>query len=95
MSQPRIDPATGQASRNLARHVSEIRAEIRSLCSLYFQDAELSYLRTWRFIKSDFVDFLGLFRLNEKYITEDASTTKAEARHIARGMMKRPSAGNE
>ena len=54
---------------NLGAHVSEIRDEIRSLCSLHFQDAELAYLRTLRFIKSDFVDFLGLFRLNEKYIT--------------------------
>ena len=54
---------------NLAQHVSEIRDEIRALCSLRFQDAELMYLRSMRFIKSDFVDFLGLFRLNEKYIT--------------------------
>ena len=54
---------------NLAQHVSEIRDEIRALCSLRFQDAELMYLRSMRFIKSDFVDFLGLFKLNEKYIT--------------------------
>ena len=53
----------------LAPFVAEIRAEIRSLCSLQFQDDELAYLRSLRFIKSDFVDFLGLFRLNEKYIT--------------------------
>ena len=52
----------------LAPYVSEIREEIRHLCSLHFQDAELAYLRTLRFIKSDFVDFLGLFKLNEKYI---------------------------
>ena len=66
---PGIDPATGQATRNLGAHVNEIREEIRSLCSLHFQDAELTYLRSMRFIKSDFIDFLGLFRLNEKYIT--------------------------
>ena len=53
----------------LAPFVEEIRSEIRSLCSLSFKDAELRYLRSLRFIKSDFVDFLGLFRLNEKYIT--------------------------
>ena len=53
---------------NLAPYVQEIRDEIRSLCSLQFQDAELAWLRSMRFIKSDFVDFLGLFRLNEKYI---------------------------
>ena len=46
----------------LAPFVAEIRAEIRSLCSLQFQDDELAYLRSLRFIKSDFVDFLGLFR---------------------------------
>ena len=65
---PGLD-AAGRASVNLAAHVNEIRDEIRSLCSLRFQDAELAYLRSMRFIKSDFVDFLGLFKLNEKYIT--------------------------
>jgi nicotinate phosphoribosyltransferase len=53
---------------NLAPYAQEIRDEIRSLCSLHFQDAELAWLRSLRFIKSDFVDFLGLFHLNEKYI---------------------------
>ena len=52
----------------LAPFVDEIRSEIRSLCSLNFKESELRYLRSLRFIKSDFVDFLGLFRLNEKYI---------------------------
>ena len=56
----------------LAPYVQEIRDEIRSLCSLQFQDAELAWLRSLRFIKSDFVDFLGLFRLNEKYIQVSA-----------------------
>lgn len=53
----------------LAPFADEIRSEVRSLCSLQFQDAELNYLRSLRFIKSDFVDFLGLFKLNEKYLT--------------------------
>jgi nicotinate phosphoribosyltransferase len=53
---------------NLAQFAGQIRDEVRSLCSLQFRDAELAYLRSMRFIKSDFVDFLGLFRLNEKYI---------------------------
>ena len=52
----------------LAPFVDEIRGEIRSLCSLSFKESELRYLRSLRFIKSDFVDFLGLFRLNEKCI---------------------------
>jgi nicotinate phosphoribosyltransferase len=56
----------------LAPYVAEIKDEIRSLCRLQFQTAELNYLRSLRFMKSDFVDFLGLFRLNEKCITVEA-----------------------
>ena len=54
---------------DLARFAAEIREEVRGLCSLQFKEAELAYLRGMRFVKSDFVDFLGLFRLNEKYIS--------------------------
>jgi len=57
---------------DLAPYVREIREEIRALCSLHFQDAELAYLRGMRFIKSDFVDFLALFHLNEKYVSVKA-----------------------
>lgn len=53
---------------DLARFAGQIREEVRGLCQLRFADAELAYLRSMRFIKSDFVDFLGLFQLNEKYI---------------------------
>ena len=55
--------------QGLAPFATEIREEIRALCSLRFQDAELAYLKAMRFIKSDFVDFLALFRLNEKYVS--------------------------
>ena len=54
---------------NLAQHASEIRAEVRHLCQLRFTPDELAYLRSLRFIKSDFVDFLELFHLNEHSIT--------------------------
>jgi nicotinate phosphoribosyltransferase len=57
------------AGADLTPHVDEIRAEIESLCTLRFAESELEYLRGFRFIKSDFVDFLGLFQLNTKYIT--------------------------
>ena len=53
----------------LAPYVDEIREEIRHLCTLRFSEEELDYLRALRFIKSDFVDFLGLFKLNEKYVS--------------------------
>ena len=54
---------------DLAQFAGQIREEVRSLCQVRFKDAELAYLRSMRFIKSDFVDFLGLFQLNEKYIS--------------------------
>ena len=53
----------------LGPYVNEIREEIRGLCSLRFQDAELDYLKAMRFIKADFIDFLGIFKLNEKYVS--------------------------
>ncbi|MDR2871754.1 MAG: nicotinate phosphoribosyltransferase [Xanthomonadaceae bacterium] len=54
---------------DLARHLDQISAEIDHLCGLHFDERELEYLRSLRFIKPDFVDFLGLFHLDRKYIT--------------------------
>ena len=56
------------ASVDLAPHIAEIEAEIRALCALRFTRRELAYLRGWRFLKSDFVDLLGLFQLDERFI---------------------------
>jgi nicotinate phosphoribosyltransferase len=53
---------------DLVPHIDEIKAELDALCSLRFTTQELDFLRSWRFIKSDFVDFLGLFQLNAKYV---------------------------
>lgn len=62
---------------NLVPYIEEIRAELHGLCSLRFREDELDYLRSWRFIKSDFIDFLGLFQLNTKYV----EITPAESGH--------------
>jgi len=56
---------------DLTPEVGRIREEVDALCSLRFAQHELDYLRDLRFIKSDFVDFLGLFQLNTKYIRID------------------------
>ncbi len=53
---------------NLEPYLDEIRTEIQALCRLRFSDEELQYLGSLRFIKSDFIDFLGLFHLPEKCI---------------------------
>ena len=54
---------------DLTPFVDEIREEVRGLCRLRFRPDELDYLRRWRFLKSDFVDLLGLFQLDERFIT--------------------------
>ena len=54
---------------DLVPYIGQIKEEIAKLCTLRFAENELAYLRQMRFIKSDFVDFLGLFQMNQKYIT--------------------------
>ncbi|MGC8508474.1 MAG: nicotinate phosphoribosyltransferase [Thiomonas sp.] len=54
---------------DLVSRLDEIDAELDALCTLHFQPDELEYLRSLRFIKSDFVDFLALFRLNRQRIS--------------------------
>src|SRR3954470_20872464 len=56
------------ADVSLTAYVAEIRDEIRQLCALKFTADELAYLRGWRFFKSDFVDLLGLFHLDERFV---------------------------
>src|SRR5438132_7972731 len=53
---------------DLRPHLDEIRQELANLCTLRFREEELAYLRGLRFMKSDYVDFLGLFQFNEKYV---------------------------
>ncbi len=63
------------AGVDLTPYADEIRAQIELLCQLRFTEDELEYLRGFRFIKSDFVDFLGLFQLNAKYVSVSPSPT--------------------
>ena len=53
---------------DLSPYLDEIQEQIDALCQLTFNDQELAYLSGLRFIKSDFVDFLGLFHLPRKCI---------------------------
>ena len=59
---------------DLRPYVDLIRDEINQLCTLRFRERELEYIRSMRFIKSDFVDFLALFQMNSKYITVQPSS---------------------
>ena len=53
---------------DLRPYIEEIRKEVAGLYRLRFREEELAYLRSLRFMKSDFVDFLGLFQLDAGYV---------------------------
>lgn len=48
--------------------VQRVREEVADLCRLRFRPHELDYLRSLRYIKSDFVDILRVFQLQEDHI---------------------------
>lgn len=53
---------------DLKPYYTEIKNEIHALCQLNFTNDELTYLRTLSFFKTDFIDFLQTFQLQEKHI---------------------------
>lgn len=48
--------------------IEEINAQIDHLCTLTFTEEELNYLSSLRFIKSDYVEFLRLWRPLRRYV---------------------------
>jgi len=52
----------------LAELLPELERELDALCDLSFRADELAYLRGLRFMKSDFVDFLRIFRFQRDFI---------------------------
>jgi nicotinate phosphoribosyltransferase len=67
----------------LAGLKEEVEAQLDHLCRLQFQPSELAYLRGLRYIKSDFVDFLRIFRFQREFIQVD--TEGEQLRIVARG----------
>lgn len=61
----------------------QVNEQLDHLCTLGFAADELAYLRGLRFIKSDFVDFLRIFRFQREFIT--ASAEGETLRIVARG----------
>lgn len=53
----------------LSELAGELNEQLDHLCNLRFDEAELSYLRSLRYMKTDFVDFLAIFHLQRKFIT--------------------------
>ena len=58
-----------QSAYPLAELKPDVERELDHLCSLAFSEDELNYLRSLRYIKSDFVDFLTVFRFQRKFIS--------------------------
>lgn len=52
----------------LADLLPEVNAQLDHLCSLRFQPHDLAYLRSLRFMRSDFVDFLRIFAFQRDFI---------------------------
>jgi len=53
----------------LARLAADVEAQIEHLCTLRFTEEDLAYLGDKRYIKSDFIDYLRIFRLQHRYVT--------------------------
>ena len=62
----------------LAELAEEVNRELDKLCSLSFQPDELAYLRSLRYMKSDFVDFLRIFRFQRDFIGVKTNGPKLE-----------------
>ncbi|TDM08817.1 MAG: nicotinate phosphoribosyltransferase [Ideonella sp. MAG2] len=67
----------------LADLAAELNQQLDHLCTLSLTDEELAYLGQLRYIKSDFVDFLRLFRFQRRFI--EVSTEGDTLHIVARG----------
>lgn len=67
----------------LAQLLDEVNAELDALCALSFNEDELRYLGGLRYIKSDFVDFLRIFRFQRAFI--EAFAEGDQLRIVAKG----------
>ncbi len=69
----------------LAELVPEINRELDALCALQFRPDELAYLGSWRFIRSDFVDFLRIFHFQRDFISARAAADGVGLEIVASG----------
>ena len=72
-----------QPAYPLASLADEVREQLAHLCSLQFTEEELAWLSTKSYIKGDFIDFLRIFRLQQRYVSVEAQGDRLVVR--ARG----------
>lgn len=65
--------------------VDEIKEQVDHLCTLTFKKEELEWLKTIRFIKSDYVEFLKLWRPLREYVNIRAIDEQPGLEVIVRG----------
>jgi nicotinate phosphoribosyltransferase len=74
-------------SHNVRFPLSALRAQVEqeldALCELHFTEEDLADLSSKRYLKSDFIDFLRIFRFQRRYIS--VSTIEDEIHIVARG----------
>ena len=58
--------------------LDEINAQLDHLCTLYFTEEELDYLRSIRFIKDDYIEFLRLWHPIREYVTTSLDNGELE-----------------
>ncbi|MEO5882268.1 MAG: nicotinate phosphoribosyltransferase, partial [Caldimonas sp.] len=69
----------------LAELLTEIDRELDALCALSFRPGELAYLAGLRFVRSDFVDFLRIFRFQRDFIAARAAADGKGLEIVASG----------
>ena len=57
-----------QTEYPLAELADDVGRELDHLCTLSFKPDELLYLRSLRYMKSDFIDFLRIFRFQREFV---------------------------
>ena len=72
----------------LADIQSDLERELDALCQLRFTHDELDYLRSLRFIKSDFVDYLELFQLQRRFVKTGAVSEKGRVERVAAAVLR-------
>ncbi|HVY25822.1 MAG TPA: nicotinate phosphoribosyltransferase [Polyangiaceae bacterium] len=80
-SQPAAEAEYRFVCRNTPKYplpelLPALSAELDHLCTLSFAQDELDYLRSLRFIKADFVDFLSVFHFQRRFVDVHAEGDK-------------------
>src|SRR4051794_20573315 len=62
----------------LAELLDDVNAQLDHLCRLSFGPEDLAYLGGLRFMRSDFIDFLRIFRFQREFISARAVGSQLE-----------------